>query len=181
MKSIAFASFIFFLSFIVFGCTSFPEKSSPKSEEPARKQDYYINYTVGYKVPVDKSWKLVDNPETDIMMINLDGTFTPPPSINIVTLKSSEYDLWDKTIQKRLKDEIDKELVTASEENLTLHDHKAYKIVYGLENDAVSKIVTQIYLFHNGYFMVITCASRELEFNRFDMIFTNLINKIEFD
>ena len=79
-----------------------------------------------------------------------------------------------------MKDEIDKNLVTASEKEITIAGQHAYNIVYGLENKAVSKIVNQTYLFYNGYFMVITCSSRESEYNRFEEIFDDFIKKIEF-
>ena len=180
--------FFIFLAFILCGCNT-PKndddgsktKTSVTSKKKKDKVEYYINSTVGYKIPITKSWKIENVPNTDIFLVNKDGTFTPEPSVNIVTVKDNKYELWDKKSQKKLKDEIDKNLVFASEKELTLANQHAYNIVYGLENKAVSIIVNQTYLFYNGYFMVITCSSRESEYNRFEEIFNYFIKKIEFN
>ncbi len=176
-----------FFSFILCGCNS-PEKNNNdnkntttnKVSKKEKKQYYYTNSTVGYKIPITSSWKIEEVPNTDIFLVNKDGTFTPEPSVNVVTVKANKYELWDKKAQKKLKDEIDKNLVTASEKEVTLAGQHAYNIVYGLENKAVSIIVNQTYLFYNGYFMVITCSSRESEYNRFEEIFNDFIEKIDF-
>ena len=148
-----------FFSFILCGCNS-PEKNNNdnkntttnKVSKKEKKQYYYTNSTVGYKIPITSSWKIEEVPNTDIFLVNKDGTFTPEPSVNVVTVKANKYELWDKKAQKKLKDEIDKNLVTASEKEVTLA----------------------------GYFMVITCSSRESEYNRFEEIFNDFIEKIDF-
>ena len=174
--------FFIFIAFVLCGCNTPKDNTKTTTPKTSKKNkvQYYTNSTVGYKIPLTSSWKVGEAPNTDIVLINKDGTFTPEPSVNIVTVKENQYELWDKKAQKRLKEQIDKNLVTASEKEMTLAGQHAYNIVYGLENKAVSKIVNQTYLFYNGYFMVITCSSRESEYNRFEEIFDDFIKKIEF-
>ncbi len=175
--------FFLFFVFILYGCNTPENTKKNTTVNNTSKKDkvqYYKNSTVGYKVPITSSWKLGEAPNTDIVLINKNGTFTPEPSVNIITVKENKFELWDKNTQKKLKEQIDKNLVTASEKEITLAGQHAYNIVYGLENKAVSKIVNQTYLFYNGYFMVITCSSRESEYNRFEEIFDDFIKKIEF-
>ena len=187
MNNIPKFAVIFFLlfAFILCGCNTPKDnkdntKTATNKTSTKNKIQYYTNNTVGYKIPLTSSWKVGEAPNTDIVLINKDGTFTPEPSVNIVTVKTTPYELWDKKAQKTLKDEIDKNLVTASEKQISIAGQHAYNIVYGLENKAVSIIVNQTYLFYNGYFMVITCSSRESEYNRFEEIFDDFIKKIEF-
>ena len=187
MNNISKFTVIFFISlaFILCGCNNTPtnNKTNKTTVNKTSKKDkiqYYKNSTVGYKIPITSSWKLGEAPNTDIVLINKNGTFIPEPSVNIVTVKENKFELWDKKTQQKLKDEIDKNLVTASEKELTIAGQHAYNIVYGLENKAVSVIINQTYLYYNGYFMVITCSSRESEYNRFEEIFDDFIKKIEF-
>ena len=187
MNNISKFTVIFFISlaFILCGCnnTTTNNKNNKTTVNKTSKKDkiqYYKNSTVGYKIPITSSWKLGEAPNTDIVLINKNGTFIPEPSVNIVTVKENKFELWDKKTQQKLKDEIDKNLVTASEKELTIAGQHAYNIVYGLENKAVSVIINQTYLYYNGYFMVITCSSRESEYNRFEEIFDDFIKKIEF-
>ena len=172
-----FAAFLF----IAAGCFK-DEKRPPEPPAPSKTPEiqYYVNETVGYKVPVSRTWKIEPALGIDLNMISKDGTFTPEPSINVITVKQKEYDVWDKKVQETMKREISSNLVPAAEENLTIKGRHAYKLVYGLENDSLSKMISQTNLFVNGYLMVITCSAREAEFARFDNIFTELINGFEF-
>ncbi len=171
--------FVFFLS----ACT--PQDGKIDSENTVKKpaspaMEYYTNKTVGYSVPLIKDWKVNTKADADLFLETSEGSFIPPPYVNYVSVADKPYDLWDAGALKQLKSKIDPNLKTAEEKKLTLGGKKAYNLVYGIEKDGVSVIVNQTYLFHNNYFLVITCSAREEEYNRFAPVFTEFINKTKF-
>lgn len=167
---------------MLFGCTEkSPTKPQTQTASPQQKVSYYENETVGYKMPYNKDWKTMPlTGDTDIMIVSKDGSFSPDPCINISSIQTEKYDLWDKDNQAKIRKEIDPKLKPAEENNVTLAGGPAYNLVYGLEKNGISIILSQTYLFHNGYFVVITCSAREEEYNRFDPIFEKVIKSIDF-
>ena len=168
---------------LLFGCTT-NEPAKPQSSASPSKQklSYYENETVGYKLPYNKDWKTAPRSgNIDIMLVSKDGSFSPDPCVNITSVKTEQYDLWDKANQTKIRKEIDPKLKPAEEHNITLAGSPAYNLVYGLEKDGISVIFSQTYLFHNGYFIVITCSAREEEYNRFESVFEKLIKSIDFN
>ena len=173
---------LFLLTFMLFGCTTKQTPEPQKSTTPSKpKMSYYSNETVGYKLQYNKDWKVAPpSTNTDIIIISNDGSFSPDPCLSINSVKIDKYDLWDKSNQTKISKEIAPNLKPAEEHNITLAGDHAYNLVYGLERDGISIIFNQTYLFHNGYFIVITCSSREEEYNRFNTIFNQLIKSIDF-
>ena len=164
----------------LFGCSNKAANEVQTQPPPTPKISYYVNETVRYKVPISKDWTIKSSPNADLFVVRNDGTFTPEPSVNIVTVKADTYDLWDKKSQAKLKAQLDKRLKSASEANVTIGGQRGFNLVYGMEKDGVSVIFNQTYVFHNGYFIVITASSREEEYNRFESIFKDFVKSVEF-
>lgn len=164
------------------GCFDKKNNDAPKAEPEKKSEEvqYYTNMTVGYRIPMSKSWEVRECPGADIMMICKTGTFTPEPVMNVITVKTKEYDVWDKKAQKAIKDQINPNMVPASEENITVSGKHAYRLVYGLENESVSIIINQTAFFHNGFQFIITCRARETEYDRFSKIFADYIDEFIF-
>ena len=171
---------LLFILFLMVGCTV-KDKPVPQKTSSPPKISYYENETVRYKVPITKDWTLKPPKENaDMFIVSNDGSLSPDPSINIQSVETEKYDLWDKKSQAKIIAEIDPKLKPAEQNNKTINGERAYNLIYGFEKDGRSVIIDQTYLFHNGYFIVITCSCREEEYNRFKEVFGKLINSIDF-
>lgn len=174
--------FLLTVSFLFTGCTG-GKTSGTQTPAPIQsaqtKKDYYVNKTVGYRVEVPKGWLTEPLRDADLLMKNTEGSFTPEPSINIVSQKVAPFSLTDKKNQQMLKDEINPGLKTAEESTLKIGEEDAYRFVYGLEQSAISLIITQTSFFHRGYLIVITCGCREDEYLRFKKPMERIIDNIE--
>lgn len=169
------------MAFMMVTSCSAEKQPEIKEEKKTEEVQYYKNETVGYQIPLSKSWEVRECPGADIMMICKTGTFTPEPVMNVITIKTKEYDVWDKKAQKSIKNQINKNMVPASEEDITINGKHAYRLVYGLENESVSIIIDQTTFFHNGYQFIITCRARETEYGRFSNIFADYIKSFIFN
>lgn len=182
-NQVKFISMILALVIIITGCGERKEVKKPAvTPSPSRTLQVYENKEVGYKLTIPSGWeKVVSSFDGDVMVEYKKAEFEPLPSFNIISTKIKPYDLYNKENQKEIKNEIDKNLKCAEEKNIKISGKPAYLLVYGVEKDKVSVIISQIYVFHKEYLMVLTCGCVEDRFPSIEPKFSEILQAVKFE
>jgi hypothetical protein len=155
-------------------------KHPEASPSPSPKAEVYSNTEVGYAVTYPPGWvRPSDANVGEFFAIFEKATSKPLPSFNIVSIEKEPYNLHDAVNQKDIKNEIEKDLKCAHEENVAIGGKPAYQIVFGLEKDRQSMIFKQTYVFEGKWLMVLTAACREDEFEKYEPEFDKILEAVD--
>ncbi len=161
------------------GASSASPTPSPSASAQAQK---YVNDEVGYTVTrIPDGWVTpVGSGFAEFFVEFYKATFEPKPTFNIVSTKVTAFDVHDPESQKEIKDEIDKDLKTAKEENILIDGKPAYQIIYGVEGKGVTLMVKQTYFFYKNHLIVTTGGCREEKFGIFAPDFDSMLSSMTF-
>lgn len=159
-----------------------PRESKSPSPSPSLKAATYENKEIGYRITIPDGWKTPKGVHVGELYVEFgNATFEPKPSFNIVSTKVKKFDLAEPAKQKEIKDEIEKNLKTATERSQTIAGETAYQIIYGMEQGDTTLLIYQTYLFHKEHLIVLTGGCKEDKYPLFAADYDKFIKSLKLE